>query len=154
VEQMGRVKLTEEIKKETIKRLEDHVSKKYIGTYGVEDIKTKWKGRYLYIDWIEKSGDEEIKSMISAMKKEKKVNEEELELLNRLIGRMNKDDVKKRTSKLCRIHFTGNPKKWDFELYKYSDNWYDKEGEFPFSSGTVEECFDAAASLYITQTFP
>ncbi|HMA82650.1 MAG TPA: hypothetical protein VKP59_00305 [Candidatus Thermoplasmatota archaeon] len=151
---MGRVKLTEEIKKETIKRLEDHVSKKYIGTYGVEDIKTKWKGRYLYIDWIEKSGDEEIKSMISAMKKEKKVNEEELELLNRLIGRMNKDDVKKRTSKLCRIHFTGNPKKWDFELYKYSDNWYDKEGEFPFSSGTVEECFDAAASLYITQTFP
>ena len=70
---MGRVKLTEEIKKETIKRLEDHVSKKYIGTYGVEDIKTKWKGRYLYIDWIEKSGDEEIKSMISAMKKEKRL---------------------------------------------------------------------------------
>lgn len=151
---MGRFSLTDEIKKETTKRLRDHVDKNYIGKYGVEDITTKWKGLYLYIDWIEKSADEEIQSIFSSMKKEKKVNEEELELLNGLLSLMNKDDVKKRTSKLCRIHFTGNPKKWDFELYKYSDNWYDKEGEFPFSSGTIEECFDAAASLYITQTFP
>lgn len=151
---MGRANLTEEIKKKTIKRLEDHVSKKYIGNYGVEDIKTKWKGRYLYIDWIEKDSSEELASMISELKKERKVNKEELEFLNGSLRLMKKKDGKKRTSKLCRIHFTGNPKKWDFEIYKYSDNWYDKEGEFPFSSGTVEECFDAAASLYITQTFP
>ncbi|MEA3458214.1 MAG: hypothetical protein U9R21_06000, partial [Candidatus Thermoplasmatota archaeon] len=70
VEKMGRSALTDEIKKETIRRLRQHVKKKYIGKHGVKDIVTKWKGRYLYIDWIEPSADEEIRSMIQSLKKE------------------------------------------------------------------------------------
>ena len=47
----------------------------------------------------------------------------------------------------------GNEESWEFQIYKYSDNWYDTVEEFPFGGGSVEECFDAAASLYITETF-
>jgi hypothetical protein len=38
-------------------------------------------------------------------------------------------------------------------MYKYSDMCYDVEGDFMFAGGTIEECFDAAASVYITETF-
>jgi hypothetical protein len=56
--------------------------------------------------------------------------------------------------KLCRLRYTGDPDYWEFAIYKYSDEAYDEEGEFPFSGGTVEECFDAAASLYIAHCYP
>lgn len=56
-------------------------------------------------------------------------------------------------SHLCRIRYTGEIDSWDMEIYKYSDNCYDQEGEYPGSGGTVEECFDEAAALYITETF-
>ncbi|PIV70329.1 MAG: hypothetical protein COS08_00870 [Euryarchaeota archaeon CG01_land_8_20_14_3_00_38_12] len=59
-----------------------------------------------------------------------------------------------RSSKLCRLKYAGDINYWDFEIYKYTDEWYDEEGDFPFAGGTVEECFDAAASLYVTHTFP
>jgi hypothetical protein len=59
-----------------------------------------------------------------------------------------------RPNKLCRLKYTGHPEKWGFAIYKYSDNCYDDEGDFPFSGGTVEKCFDAAASLYIAECYP
>jgi len=152
VEKMGRSALTDEIKKETIRKLRQHVKKKYIGKHGVKDIVTKWKGRYLYIDWVEPSADEEIRSMMQSLKKEGE-DKGSIDWLEGMLQHMNKNR-KEKPSRLCRIHFTGNPEKWDFEIFKYSDNWYDTEGEFPFGLGNVEECFDAAASLYITETFP
>jgi hypothetical protein len=56
--------------------------------------------------------------------------------------------------KLCRLKYTGEPEYWELAVYKYSDLAYDEEGEFPFAGGTVEECFDAAASLYIADCYP
>lgn len=62
--------------------------------------------------------------------------------------------IQRRPSPLCRLRYTGDPEYWEFQIYKYSDESYDDEGEFPFPGGTVEECFDAAASLYIAECFP
>ncbi|MBI3952320.1 MAG: hypothetical protein HY314_17870 [Acidobacteria bacterium] len=59
-----------------------------------------------------------------------------------------------RSSKLCRLRYTGHPERWEFAIYKYSDNCYDEEGDFPFGGGTGEKCFDAAASLYIANCYP
>ena len=61
---------------------------------------------------------------------------------------------KPRPSKLCRLEYTGDPENWSFAIYKYSDECYDNEADFPFGGGTVEECFDAAASLYIAECYP
>lgn len=56
--------------------------------------------------------------------------------------------------KLCRLKYSGDPEYWELAVYKYSDLAYDEEGEFPLAGGTVEECFDAAASLYIACCYP
>lgn len=61
---------------------------------------------------------------------------------------------KPRPIKLCRLRHTDDPEYWEFSIYKYSDEHYDDEGEFPFYGGSVEQCFDAAASLYIVECFP
>lgn len=54
-----------------------------------------------------------------------------------------------RSAPLCRLRFQGVEKAWSFEIYKYSDNWYDEEGDFPFSSGTPEQCLAVAADFYL-----
>ena len=55
-------------------------------------------------------------------------------------------------SKLCRLRYRGDWDNWELEMYKYSDMCYGVEGDFMFGGGTIEECFDAAASVYITET--
>ncbi|HTP28055.1 MAG TPA: hypothetical protein VMK12_20680, partial [Anaeromyxobacteraceae bacterium] len=56
-----------------------------------------------------------------------------------------------RSEPLCRLRFQGVGKAWSFEIYKYSDNWYDEERDFPFSSGTPEECLAVAADFYLLE---
>jgi len=144
---MGRASIPDEIKDEAYRRLNKYIQDKYIGRYRVKDVIAKFKGRYLYIDWIEGSSEKEIEdlenSLPPGLPDDKK---------RKLIELITKNENK--PSKLCRLRYTGDINFWEFEIYKYSDNWYDTEGEFPFNGGTIEECFDAAASLYITQTFP
>jgi hypothetical protein len=82
-----------------------------------------FKGRYLYIDWTDEA--------------------------SILIANLNKRRLK--LSKLCRLRYKGDINNWEL-MYKYSDMCYDVEHDFVFSGGTVEECFDAAASVYITET--
>jgi hypothetical protein len=115
--------IPDEVKRKAYHRLKKLV-KKY-SKYGVADIIGTFKGRYLYIDWIDEG---EIYGS-SLSKREPK------------------------PSKLCRLKYKGNINNWELEMYKYSDMCYDVEHDFVFSGGTVEECFDAAASVYITETF-
>ena len=143
--------LTDEIKQRTLERLNKHVKENYIGRHDVRDVTAKFKGRYLYINWVEGLTDEKIQELIADFKKEVP-DEEKVEQLEKILRLQLKNSIR-RPSKLCRIRYTGNEKSWDFQIYKYSDNWYDVEGDFSFSGGSVEECFDAAASLYITETF-
>jgi hypothetical protein len=149
---LGRPAISNDIKEEILERLNKHVEEKYIGQYGVKDVIARFKGRYLYIDWIEGLTNEETQELIEAFRGEVD-DAEKVEKFESLIHLQVKRSERK-PSKLCRLRYTGDINSWDFEIYKYSDNWYDTEGEFPFASGTVEECFDATASLYITQTYP
>jgi len=148
---MGKKTITDEIKQKTLERLNKHVKENYIGRHGVRDVIAKFKGRYLYIDWVEGPTDEEIQEEIAAFKKEVH-GEKKVEQLEKILQLQLKNSMR-RPSKLCRIRYTGDEEAWEFQIYKYSDNWYDTEWEFPFSGGSVEECFDAAASLYITEAF-
>ena len=148
---MGKKTVTDEIKQKTLERLNKHVKENYIGRHSVRDVIAKFKGRFLYIDWVEGFTDEEIQEEIKAFKKEVQ-DEKKVEQLEKILQLQLKNSMR-RPSKLCRIRYTGNEKSWEFQIYKYSDNWYDTIEEFPFSGGSVEECFDAAASLYITETF-
>jgi len=149
VNNMGRKAISDEIREETLKRLDKHVEDKYIGQYGVKEVIAKFKGRYLYIEWVEGPSESEIEAFKSQMSS--KLSPFDKKLMEGI------EDIMKnqsKPSKLCRLKYMGDINYWGFEIYKYSDNWYDTEGEFPFGGGTVEECFNAAASLYITQTFP
>lgn len=123
--------IPEEVKQETLWRLQRHARKKYIGRYGVVEVLANFKGSYLYIDWTDTGWARTWENWQRWGFKRKP-----------------------KADRLCRLKYTGNPNRWEFQIYKYSDNWYDVEGEFPFGYGTVERCFDAAASLYITYTFP
>jgi hypothetical protein len=143
---MGRTAIPDEIKDETFSRLDNHVQNKYMGRYGVKNVISKFKGRYLYIDWVEGITDDGVDAL-----KELFPNELSDEAIRKMVNRSKKDT---KPSKLCRLRYTGDIDFWELEIYKYSDDWYDTEREFLFSGGTIEECFDAAASLYITQTFP
>ncbi len=55
------------------------------------------------------------------------------------------------TTKLCRLKYTGNQKRWLFAFFKYSDEKYEPSylpGTVSFS-GTPEQCFDCAAGVYL-----
>ncbi|MBI4705071.1 MAG: hypothetical protein HY744_28525 [Deltaproteobacteria bacterium] len=56
---------------------------------------------------------------------------------------------RRRASPLCRLRYTGNTEQWRLEIYRYSTGAYDVEQDFPFGSGTPEECFAVAADFYV-----
>jgi len=114
--------MPDEVRQKALRRLRRLV-KKY-RKHGVADIIGIFKGRYLYVDWTDEA------SILFA----------------NLIKR------KLKPSKLCRLKYEGHINNWGLEMYKYSDMCYDVEGDFMFGGGTIEECFDAAASVYITET--
>jgi hypothetical protein len=136
---MGKLAISEESRKVALERLHKYVDDNYLGRYGVVDVRTKIKGRYIYIDWVEGLTDEDIE----IVKNENPgVSMETIEFHRR---------NNSRPSKLCRIRSSGDMEFWTLELYKYSDWCYDVEGDLPFGGGTIEECFEAAAGVYIKQ---
>ena len=148
---LGRKAISDEIKEEALECLNNHVEKEYIGRYSVKKLNAKFKGRYLYIDWIEGILEEKTDEKVNSLKMIFPNADISKELLEQCVKMTCRDS---KPQKLCRIRYTGDFNYWTFEIYKYSDNWYDTEEEFPFIGGTIEKCFDAAASLYITETFP
>lgn len=45
---------------------------------------------------------------------------------------------------VCRLRYTGKVEDWDLQMFKWSDERYDTEGDFMFGGGTPEECLEAA----------
>lgn len=57
-----------------------------------------------------------------------------------------------RVGPICRLKYTGNMKKWEFAIYKFSSNRYDpEEWFFPGSNyvnGTIEGAMNAGLEAY------
>lgn len=52
--------------------------------------------------------------------------------------------------RLCRLGFMGDPERWAFAFFKYSDETYEPSVVFSGSfEATPEEAFDCAASVYL-----
>ena len=45
---------------------------------------------------------------------------------------------------LGRMAWTGNPKKWRLQLYKWSDEWWDEKNDAGTIGGTPEDCLTEA----------
>lgn len=45
---------------------------------------------------------------------------------------------------LGRMVWTGNPERWGFQLYKWSDEWWDEHNDGNTLGGTPEECLAEA----------
>jgi len=57
-----------------------------------------------------------------------------------------------RVGPICRLKYTGSVDNWEFEIFKYSDEWYDPdEWMFPGSEhidGTIEGAMKAGLEAY------
>ncbi len=65
---------------------------------------------------------------------------------------LDRDDGAESPSPICRLRYTGDMNKWEFEIYKYSSGQYDPdEWMFPGSecvNGTVEGALKAGMEAY------
>ena len=102
-------------------RLRAHANKCYIGVNGVTDIRGRFKENYLYLEVV----------------KEKPSG---------IGGMFLKKNVVRGVGKLARLEFLG-PNKWKFLIY---DSVTKKYVSYPnFEEGTIEECLDAAARVFL-----
>lgn len=104
----------------TLRRLKLHAHR-FVGRRGIKEIRGRFKGNYLFLQVVkeEKGG---------------------------LIGRMFGMGTVRGIGRLARLEYLG-PNKWKFLIYKY-----DTEKYAPYSDlheGTIEECLDAAARVYL-----
>ena len=104
----------------TLNRLKTH-AKKYVGKKGVKEIRASFKGNHLFLQVVK-------------------------EAKGGLVGRMFGMGEVRGVGRLARLEYLG-PNKWKFLIYKYETEKY---GPFPnFKEGTIEECLDAAATVYL-----
>ena len=65
---------------------------------------------------------------------------------------LDRDDGAMAPGPICRLRYTGNMKKWDFAIYKYSSGRYDPEEWFfpgeEHVDGTVEGALKAGMKAY------
>lgn len=108
------------VQQETLDRLQTH-AKKYVKKKGIKEIRGKFQGNHLFLQVVkeEKGG---------------------------LAGKLFKMGSVLGIGRLARLDYLG-PNKWRFLIYKHDIKKY---GQFPhFDKGTVEECLDEAASIYL-----
>lgn len=106
----------------TLKRLKYHAEQNYIGKRGVQGVRGYFKNQYLFLEAV---------------------------IADRgVAGRFFKKAALRRgVGKLARLEYEG-PDKWRFLIYEPD---IDKYGPYPqFQEGTIEECLDVAARVYIT----
>ena len=110
-----------EVQEGALKRLREHARRHYVGKRGVVEIRGKPKGNYLFLEVVkeEKGG---------------------------VVGRMFKMGSVRGIGRLARLEYLG-PNKWKFLIYKPDKKKYGPYYEF--HEGTVEECLDAAARVYL-----
>ncbi len=104
-----------------MKRLKTHAKNNYEGRRDVTEVRGHFKGNHLFLEVVkeEKGG---------------------------LVGRVFKMGSVRGIGRLARLEYLG-PNKWKFLIYKPDKKLY---GPYPdFSEGTIEECLDAAAAVYL-----
>jgi len=101
-------------------RLQAH-AKKYVGKRGIKEIRGIIKGNHLFLQVVK-------------------------EAKGGLIGRMFGMGEVRGVGRLARLEYLG-PNKWKFLIYKYETEKY---GPYPdLQEGTIEDCLDAAARVYL-----
>ena len=105
----------------TLSRLKTH-SKRYVRKKGVKEIRARFKGNHLFLQVVKeaKSG---------------------------LIGRMFGMGEVRGVGRLARLEYLG-PNKWKFLIYKYETEKYAPYSQL--KEGSIEECLDAAARVFLT----
>ncbi len=112
---------SDENKKLTLSRLETHAKKHYIGRQGVKEIRGHFKGNHLFLEVV----------------KEEKEG---------LVGRIFKMGSVRGIARLARLEYLG-PNKWRFLIYKSDIQKYSNYRDL--QEGTIEDCLDAAAKVYL-----
>ena len=110
-----------EVQEGTLRRLKAHADRHYVKRRGVAEIRGKFRGNHLFLEVVK-------------------------EAKGGLVGRMFKMGSVRGIGRLARLEYLG-PNKWKFLIYK-SDR--EKYGQCPeLLEGTIEECLDAAARVYL-----
>jgi hypothetical protein len=119
--------IPEDARRALEERIERHAAKKWQGHY--REISMRFRGKFAYIDVFEP---------LSESAKSRVKDKERLKVLEAI------------PTKLCRLRYSGDPDRWEFAFYKYSDERYElcylPSGSF---FGSPEECFDTAANVYL-----
>jgi len=109
------------VQKGAIKRLKNHAKKRYEGKRGVTEIRGHIKGNHLFLEVVK-------------------------ETKEGLIGRIFRMGTVRGIARLARLDYLG-PNKWKFLIYKSDKKVF---GPYrAFQEGTIEECLDAAADVYL-----
>lgn len=112
---------SEQDKQLTLSRLQSHARTRYIGKGGVKEIRGRFKSNALFLEAVK-------------------------EARSGFVGRMFRIGSVKGIGKLARLEFQG-PNKWKFFIYSYENQRY--ESYKPLREGTIEECLDAAAEVFL-----
>ena len=104
----------------TLQRLKAH-AKKYQGKRGVKEIRGRFKGNHLFLQVVK-------------------------EAKGGLFGRMFGMGEVRGFGRLARLEYLG-PNKWKFLIYKYETEKYAPYREL--QEGSIEQCLDAAAQVYL-----
>ena len=111
-----------ENQKLALSRLQAHAKKRYIGRQGVKEIRAHFKGNALFLEVVK-------------------------EAKEGLVGRVFKMGTVRGVARLARLEFL-SPNKWKFLIYKGDIQKYTNHRDL--REGTIEECLDVAAKVYLT----
>ncbi len=148
---MDKSKLSPKTKEKIMDSLKEHVDENYIGRYGLIDIEMEWDESYLYIDWIKGLTKEGMKRgawIYRVILEYQGFEEEEIEENVEEFYQMLQYELSGDRHKLCRLKFLESGE-WELEIYHYREDCYISSDELTCRQGSVDECFDAAADVYI-----
>ena len=110
-----------EVQEGTLRRLKTHASRHYVKR-GVAEIRGKFRGSHLFLEVVK-------------------------EAPGGFVGRLFKMGSVRGVGRLARLEYLG-PDKWKFLIFKPDKKLY---GPYPdLKEGTIEQCLDAAARVYLT----
>ena len=104
------------------KRLETHALKYYVGRKGVKEIRAQTKNNFMILEVVK-------------------------EAREGLVGRLFSMGSVKAVGKMARLEFQG-PNKWKFFIYNHDKQRF--ESYKNLREGTVEQCLDAAAKVFLS----
>ena len=106
-----------------LSRVQTHVKQnRYLGKKGVKEVRGHVKGSHMYLEAIKQAKEG-------------------------LVGRIFKMGSTTGIARLARLEFLG-PNKWKFLIYDHEGGKYTTYPQL--REGTIEECVDAVAKVYLT----